>query len=108
METKIMLTGVAILLAIVIVLTVLYKKNKENFRQCVCSQTMDRRACQDTDIVQDLYVNSDLTEFTNLKSQGWGQVSPGDIAYPTSKGCPWPDIEDSKGWASWDFTDFGG
>lgn len=84
------------------------KHNKEGYKKCICSSSMDKRECQDGDEVQQLYDENILTEFTKLKSPGWTQVSPGDIDYPISEGCPWPDESNKPKWQAWDFTDFVG
>ena len=93
-----------------IVLLVRKKKSKEGFRKCICSQEEGgrERECQDTVDVNNLYVTNKLTEFSKFPSKGWGKVSPGDIEFPESKGCNWPDCSTpGKGWVKWDFTDFG-
>lgn len=103
---------VVISLAVIVVLAVLLsrKKCKEDFRKCICSSEQGgrERNCQDTDTVNNLYVTNKLTEFSELKNQGWSTISPGDVDFPHSQGCNWCDHSSSeKGWKAWDFTDFG-
>jgi len=99
---------VSLVVIIMLTLHIIRMNNSEGYKKCICSQTGDVRDCQSIEAVQNMYDNNELTEYTNLKSHGWGKTSPGDINYPVSKGCPWPDVEDSQGWQKWDFTDFGG
>jgi len=106
-----MIVYVVLSLLVIIALIVLLSRKKkctENYKKCICSQSMDKRECQDGDLVQKLYEDNVLTESTNLNSPGWTKVSPGDVDYPLSEGCPWPDESNKKGWSAWDFTDFVG
>lgn len=106
------LSYVILSLALVIILAImLYRRRncREGFRKCVCSSREGGRMeqCQDGDIVQQAYDDNLLTENTNLVSPGWSTVSPGDVNFPLSEGCKWPDRVDSRQWVKWDFTDFG-
>lgn len=100
-----------LLLAILLMISSIFmmKKNRENFRKCICSEDQGgrERECQDTVVVNNLYVTGELTESSKLKSHGWSKVSPGDVDFPLSSGCDWPNANTGKGWTSWDFTDFG-
>lgn len=109
-NSKIFLSILAILLIVIIFAEVFRKKRKEGFRKCICSAEQAGResVCQDTEVVDRLYQDNFLTESTNLKSKGWSTTSPGDVNWPLSEGCPWPDnTKNSKQWQAWDFTDFG-
>jgi hypothetical protein len=110
MEQKvaIALFAVTSIAIIVIIVLVARKKHKEPFKKCICSSDQGgrERECQDTVEVNNLYVTNKLTEFSNLPNHGWTKVSPGDPDFPISQGCSWPD-NSTKGWKSWDFTDFG-
>lgn len=103
-----------ILLAFIVFYEIIRKKDKnkkkEGFRKCICSSHQAGREseCQETEVVQKLYEDNELTESTNLKSRGWTKVSPGDINFPVSEGCPWPNNHaNAKEWQAWDFTQFG-
>lgn len=110
---KMFLIGLLLILFIIVFYEIFRKKekkNKEGFRKCICSSHQAGREsdCQETETVQTLYDDNKLTEFTNLKSRGWTKVSPGDISFPVSEGCPWPDNhKNAKDWQAWDFTQFG-
>ena len=100
---------VVLLFISAIVGVVVYRKDKEKYHKCVCSSSEGgcQRNCQDIDTVQDLYDTRKLTEFTNFPNKGWSTTSPGDMNWPLSKGCDWPDNSTKKEWQEWDFTDFG-
>lgn len=90
---------VVLSLSTIAVLTfLLVRKNtkKENFRKCICSGGGQgrERVCQDTEAVQQAYEKG-MTEYSDFKSKGWTKVSPGDMDYPTSSGCPW-NMKDKK------------
>jgi hypothetical protein len=111
MRKSIMITSVVLfVLMIVVLVLVLRGKDKEHFRKCICGSDQGGREedCQDTDLVQKLYDSGKLTESTNLVSHGWSTTSPGDVNWPESKGCGYPDNSGKdKKWFAWDFTDFG-
>lgn len=99
-----------ILLLIMVFYEIFRRKHKENFRKCVCSSDQGgrERNCQDTEQVEKLYDDNVLTESTNLYSKGWSTTSPGDIDWPLSEGCNWPNnTKNAKQWQAWDFTQFG-
>ena len=104
------LTYVFLSSAVMVVLAVLLSRKKkcETYRKCICSdgQGGRQRNCQDTVTVNNLYVKGKLTESSKLSDKGWSKVSPGDVSFPASQGCQWPDSATS-GWVAWDFTDFG-
>lgn len=101
------LIGVLILLALLCLVMCCNRDDKESFKQCICSQRDVRgRNCQDVTEVNNLYVTGKLTENSDLKSRGWTTISPGDIQFPPSNGCGWSNSA-TKGWQTWDFTDFG-
>lgn len=107
---KLFLIILVILLVVILFYEVFKKKQKENFRKCICSsrQCGRQRECQDIETVDRLYQDNVLTESTNLKSKGWSTTSPGDVNWPLSEGCNWPNnTENAKQWQSWDFTQFG-
>jgi hypothetical protein len=107
---------VVVSLIAIVVLAVLVAKKKhcsEGYKKCTCSSAGKGRfrSCQDTDVIQNLYKQGVLTEFTDLaaiqQAQGgpqWGRVSPGDINFPVSQGCAWSGANDKpcppgmKGW----------
>ena len=103
--------------AVIIVLSILLSRKKkkckcisEGFRKCICSSRQGgrERECQDTETVNNLYVENKLTEFSKLPDKDWEAVSPGDIEFPISQGCNWPNSTSSgKAWPRWDFTEFG-
>ena len=97
-----------ILVVSVILLMTRRKHKKEDFRKCICSQRQGgrERECQDDVDVNNLYVTGKLTEFSELKSPGWDRVSPGDVQFPISQGCTWPNCSNGKD-KFWDYTDFG-
>lgn len=82
--------------------------SKEGFRKCICSEGQGGREqdCQDTVVVNNLYVTNKLTEFSKLPDKGWSTVSPGDVDFPKPQGCNWTGSP-GKDWVKWDFTDFG-
>ena len=103
--------------SLVLLILLLTRKKKEpykdtektvGFRKCICSSDQGGREqnCQDIVTVNNLYVTNQLTEFSKLPDKGWSQTSPGDINFPKSEGCNWPD-KPGKDWTAWDFTDFG-
>lgn len=98
------------LFVITAVVTVLLNANsKENFRKCVCGCSEGGRECncQDTEVVGKMYDKNVFTEFTNFPSKDWSGVSPGDVDFPISQGCRWPDTTNERKWVRWDYTDFG-
>lgn len=103
------LVGTYILLSLVaiVVLTVLVSKkckSQEPYRKCFCSQGYGGRqkVCQDTVKAWKDYENG-KTEYAKMPDKReWTKISPGDIDYPPSKGCP-----KCQGWQKWDYTDFG-
>ena len=99
---------VSLVVIIMLIVLLAHKKNKEGFKKCICSSEQGgrERECQDTVKVNNLYVENKLTEFTQLPDRGWSKVSPGDVNFPLSEGCSWPNSS-SNGWQKWDFTDFG-
>lgn len=106
----IIFVSIGLLLIIIGILYKLLHRSKEKYRKCICSSEQGgrERECQETDVVQALYNDNVLTEYSKLKSPGWNTVSPGDMNWPLSGGCTWPDnSEKSKQWFAWDFTDFG-
>lgn len=108
---------VSLVAIVVLVVLLSHRKKKctsEGFRKCICSSEQGgrERECQDTVTVNNLYVENKLTEFTKLPDKGWSKVSPGDVDFPLSEGCNWPNDHigssaPNKGWQKWDFTDFG-
>lgn len=115
MDTKV-LVGIYVFFSLAVILSLIVLRDKgcvcdqsdqeEDFRKCLCSDT-DKRECQDTETVQKDYEDGTATEYSTFKPHGWSKTSPGDLAWPVSVGCTWPDIENAKKWSSWDFTDFG-
>jgi hypothetical protein len=93
------------LVALAIFLVVRKKKSSEHYVKCIANERGEQ-VCQDTETVQKLYDQGVLTESSNLPSRGWTKTSPGDINYPTSKGCAWGDSHPTNAWTFWDFTDF--
>ena len=86
------------------------KPTESPYRKCICPgiQGGVGCACQNTEVVQDLYNSGQLTEFSKLRDKGWTTVSPGDPDWPKSQGCPDNGHQDGeRKWVSWDFTDFG-
>jgi hypothetical protein len=80
------------------------------FRKCVCSSKQGGRqdTCQNGDVAQWAYDKNIVTEYTQLKPQEWSTTSPGDMDFPNSDGCPWPNkVSPAANWPKWDFTDFG-
>jgi hypothetical protein len=108
MVAKLLFAGIIVA---IIILAVYYtnNSNKENYRKCVCNEDDEGRGrvCQDVVAVNNAYVSNILTEFSALPSKNWTTVSPGDVKWPTSSGCPWPDAVSKDKWKSWDYTDFG-
>jgi hypothetical protein len=93
-----------------ILLLIIFRKKRENFKKCVCSSEAGgrERNCQDIATVNNSYVTGELTENSEFKNKGWSKVSPGDIDFPPSSGCDWSDSDPTeKKWGKWDFTDFG-
>lgn len=118
MDSKILL-GLILIVVVGVGIYFLVKKNhkKEGYRKCICSSEQGgrERECQETDVVQVLYNENKLTEFSKFAPKGWSTTSPGDVNWPLSNGCLGPDCsgnEDgcksgTKKWFAWDFTDFG-
>ena len=110
LDIFILICIIVILILVIILMTKLKncKKSTENFRKCICSGPATEE-CQDTIVVDDLYVKNKLTEYSNLKNKGWGNVSPGDINFPVCNGCGCGSINNLQGpgWRNWDYTDFG-
>jgi hypothetical protein len=102
---------IAVVLTSIIVVAVLIGVGKiklEGYKKCICSSNNGtERNCQDTEQVEKNYEDNKLTEFTDLKSRGWSNVSSGDYNYPVSNSCNWKDDSGAKNeWVAWDFTDF--
>jgi hypothetical protein len=117
-EKGMILIGIILVVVLIIVVYEIIKKTKkEGYRKCICSSEQGgrERECQETDVVQALYNENKLTEFSKLKPKGWSTTSPGDVTWPLSNGCLGADCsgnEDgckggTKKWFAWDFTDFG-
>lgn len=109
MNTEVGIVIIVSLSLIVITILLLKKKHKkENFRKCICSERQGgrERECQDDVEVNNLYVTGKLTEFSDLKAPGWDRVSPGDVQFPLSQGCTWPNCSNGKD-KFWDYTNFG-
>ena len=91
-KQKMVLSILFLLVVLVVVLLIVFrKKDKERFLQCICSSQSGGRGriCQDTEEVAKQYYEEGVTEYTNLPSKGWSQVSPGEIDFPVSTGCGW-------------------
>lgn len=101
-------SAVALLLVILILVFVFTKKSHEGFKKCVCSSREEN--CQDVDLVDKLYTENILTEYSTLKSPGWDRgASPGSYDFPEGtcgSACNKQKIHVPV-WKEWDFTDFG-
>jgi len=88
-ETIVLITIIAIPLILYLIL-LLREKTREPYRKCICT-SRNERVCQDGDLVQKLYEDNQLTEYSKLKGKGWNNPSdsPGGAEYPVSVGCPW-------------------
>jgi hypothetical protein len=104
-----------IVTVIIVVLVVVFtgkkngdSNNNESYKKCICSSNNGtERNCQDTETVEKNYENNLATEFTDLKSRNWSNVSSGEYNYPVSNDCNWKDDSGMKNeWVAWDFTDF--
>lgn len=87
------------LITIVILSVALSRKKNcnENFTKCICtgSDGGRGRVCQDTEQVQLAYRNglTENSDWGKLQREAggpsWTTVSPGDVDFPQSEGCPW-------------------
>ena len=106
MNTLILFSVVVALLVLLSVVSMIMNRRTENYRSCLCSQTDGGRAenCQNNDLVDLLYEEGKLTEYSKFKDRGWSKRSPGDMDFPNKQSCPSANV---RGWTTDDFTDFG-
>ena len=105
-KAGIILGVVIVLVLIVVAVLISIRHKKEGYSHCICSSNEGGRQknCQDDILVNKLYNEGILTEYTDLPSKGWSTDSPGDSMFPQDEGCN--TDQPKKGWVSWDFDDF--
>jgi len=95
-------------LIVVLMITTKCSDDTENFKKCICSSSGQcNRDCQDIETVEKNYEDGKNTEFTDFGTKPWSKTSPGDINWPISSGCSWPNSDKNNKWLAWDYTDFG-
>lgn len=102
--------GFAIVVIALLIYILATGNKRENYRKCICTESEGGRGrtCQDTTEVNNDYVSNKWTEFSQFPNKGWSNVSPGDVSWPESAGCNWPDYNDgAKQWFFWDYPQFG-
>lgn len=89
--------------------------NADDVRKCICSSRQGGREenCQNKEVVTKLYLDGDLTEFTDIERKGsggiggWSTTSPGDLGFPLDTGCTGCNKgAGGRPWSFWDYTNF--